>query len=106
MRCQRGAGTLYRGRLEIDTSRLDDVLQRTEGVTASFLKELLRRAAVIAADRDPHAEVALRVSADDLDAALDDLMDTRNQMTRSVLGFGRTTDISAEQAATDDEDAG
>ncbi len=33
-------------------------------------------------------------------------MDTRNQMTRSVLGFGRTTDISAEQAATDDEDAG
>lgn len=96
---------LYRGRLEIDTSRLDDVLQRTEGVTASFLKELLRRAAVIAADRDSLAEGDLRVSADDLDEALDDLMDTRNQMTRSVLGFGGPTELSAEQAATDDEDA-
>ncbi len=46
------------------------------------------------------------MSADDLDAALDDLMDTRNQMTRSVLGFGRTTDLPDEQAATDSEDAG
>lgn len=97
---------LYRGRLEIDTSRLDDVLQRTEGVTASFLKELLRRAAVIAADRDSHAEGDLCVSADDLDAALDDLMNTRNQMTRSVLGFGGATELSAEQAVTDDEGAG
>jgi hypothetical protein len=97
---------LYRGRLEIDTSRLDDVLQRTEGVTASFLKELLRRAAVIAADRDSLAEGDLRVSADDLDAALDDLMDTRNQMTRSVLGFGGPTDLHAEKAATDSEEAG
>lgn len=84
---------LYRGGLEIDTDRLGDVLRRTEGVTASFLKELLRRAAVIAADRDSRAEGNLRVSADDLDAALEDLMDTRNQMTRSVLGFGRPTDL-------------
>jgi ATPase family associated with various cellular activities (AAA) len=38
---------LYRGLLEVDTSRLDDVLARTEGVTASFLKELLRRAALL-----------------------------------------------------------
>ncbi len=96
---------LYRGRLDIDTSRLGSVLERTEGVTASFLKELLRRAAVIAADRDSHAEDDLHVSADDLDAALEDLMDTRNQMTRSVLGFGRTTDPLAEQVAADDEDA-
>lgn len=97
---------LYRGRLEIDTSRLDDVLERTEGVTASFLKELLRRAAVIAADRDPHTRGDLHVSADDLDAALDDLMDTRNQMTRSVLGFGRTTDRLSEQVTDDDAGEG
>jgi hypothetical protein len=57
-------------------------------VTASFLKELLRRAAVVAADRgeQPEAE-ALHVTADDLDTALDDLLDTRNQMTRAVLGY-------------------
>jgi ATP-dependent 26S proteasome regulatory subunit len=78
---------LYRGGLDLDTSRVDDVLSRTDGVTASFLKELLRRAAVIAADEAPDSEGRLHVSADDLDRALEELLDTRNQMTRAVLGF-------------------
>ena len=98
---------LYRGGLELDTARLDGVLERTEGVTASFLKELLRRSAVVAAERDhgdpgadddsggesggaapgAGADQPVRVSADDLDTALADLLDTRNQMTRAVLGF-------------------
>ncbi|HET8562120.1 MAG TPA: ATP-binding protein [Marmoricola sp.] len=90
---------LYRGRLDVDSARLDDVLERSAGVTASFLKELLRRAAVLAAnagpaegpaaDREGRAGPgALRVSADDLDAALDDLLATRNAMTRRALGAG------------------
>lgn len=80
---------LYRGGLEVDDSRLEGVLDRTEGVTASFLKELLRRAAVVAADRDPDGTEPLRVGADDLETALVDLLDTRNQMTRAVLGYSR-----------------
>jgi hypothetical protein len=76
---------LYRGSLAVDTSRLDDVLARTEGVTASFLKELLRRAALLAATRTP-ADGSLSVSADDLTRALDELLDTRNAMTRTLLG--------------------
>jgi hypothetical protein len=79
---------LYRGSLDIDLARLDTVLDRTDGVTASFLKELLRRAAVVAADREDQPEdTPLHASADDLDTALDDLLDTRNQMTRAVLGY-------------------
>ena len=80
---------LYAGRLDVDLDRLDDVLDRTEGVTASFLKELLRRSAVVAADRQdaPDDDTPLAVTADDLEAALDELLDTRNQMTRAVLGF-------------------
>src|SRR5690348_16285922 len=53
---------LYRGELAVEESRLDSVIDRTAGVTASFLKELLRRAAVIAATGNGGAE--LRVSAD------------------------------------------
>jgi hypothetical protein len=85
--------SLYRGDLEVDESRLDSVLARTHGVTASFLKELLRRAAVMAAesvssdDREPTDR--LEVTADQLDAALEDLMDTRNAMTLTLLGGGR-----------------
>lgn len=81
---------LYRGGLDLDTSRLDGVVERTEGVTASFLKELLRRAAVIAAatgeanGQQPSAR--LRVSADALDTALEDLLATHNAMTRVLLG--------------------
>jgi hypothetical protein len=80
---------LYAGRLEVDLSRLDGILDRTDGVTASFLKELLRRSAVVTADREdsPDAAGTLTVTADDLEVALDDLLDTRNQMTRAVLGF-------------------
>ena len=64
------------------------MLDRTDGVTASFLKELLRRAAVVAADREDQAiDSPLHVTADDVDTALDDLLDTRNQMTRAVLGY-------------------
>lgn len=77
---------LYRGSLDIDLGRIEEVLDRTEGVTASFLKELLRRAAVFAAERTPDGPIA--VAADDVDAALTDLLDTRHQMTRAVLGFG------------------
>ena len=78
---------LYRGDLIVDESRLDSVLERTQGVTASFLKELLRRAAVIAAASDGAGP--LSVTADQLDAALDELLDTRNAMTRVLLGGPR-----------------
>jgi hypothetical protein len=76
---------LYRGDLDVDESNLDAVIERTDGVTASFLKELLRRAALVAAEADGGGR-RLSVSADQLDAALDELMATRNAMTRTLLG--------------------
>ena len=42
---------LPRRRWTVDDSRLDAVIERTDGVTASFLKELLRRAALLAAQQ-------------------------------------------------------
>jgi hypothetical protein len=68
----------------VDESRLETVLERTEGVTASVLKELLRRAALLAAEETDDERLA--VSAGQLDAALDELLDTRNAMTRTLLG--------------------
>ena len=87
---------LYRGDLVIDESNLDSVIERTEGVTASFLKELVRRAALMAAEgggssadsSSDSSAVALEVSAGRLDAALEELLDTRNAMTRVLLGGG------------------
>jgi hypothetical protein len=84
---------LYAGGLDVDLGAIDDVIERTAGVTASFLKELLRRAAVVAVEREPAdgapdaAHDGLHVSTDDLEAALVELLDTRNAMTRAALGF-------------------
>jgi hypothetical protein len=68
------------------------VLARTDGVTASFLKELLRRAALVSVEgageplaREADAS-AITISADQLDVALDELMDNSNLMTRALLG--------------------
>jgi hypothetical protein len=82
---------LYRGRLDLDLTGADHVIDRTEGVTASFLKELLRRAAVVAAEADGPRELdgeaaPIAVRAEHLSAALDELLATRNAMTRALLG--------------------
>ena len=81
---------LYQGGLVLDLADPELVISRTEGVTASFLKELLRRAALYAAqDEDPGdgpADRPLRVTDANLSAALDRLLDTRSQLTRALLG--------------------
>ncbi|MGY1775407.1 AAA family ATPase [Geodermatophilus sp. SYSU D00804] len=77
----------------------DDVtraVDRSEGVTASFLKELLRRAVLEALhEQDP----VVAVTAGHLDRALDDLLDSTQQVTRTLLGVG------AEGAVTDGDGA-
>jgi hypothetical protein len=69
------------------------VIARTDGVTASFIKELLRRAALFVAESADqatgdvrHDDQPLRVTDEHLTAALDQLLDTRNELTRLLLG--------------------
>jgi hypothetical protein len=76
----------------LDLADADTVISRTEGVTASFMKELLRRAALRTADeQDPETDAGepLRVTDAHLTAALDQLLDTRNELTRILLGGTR-----------------
>jgi ATPase family associated with various cellular activities (AAA) len=78
---------LYQGNLELDLADADGLIERTEGVTAAFLKELLRKAAVLSCEADP-GDGPIRVTGAHLAAALDQLLDTRNQLTRVLLGGG------------------
>jgi hypothetical protein len=64
---------------------VDEVLERTAGVTASFLKELVRRA-VLESLHD--ASPLTSVTGDQLRRAVGDLLDTNQQVTRSLLGVG------------------
>jgi ATPase family associated with various cellular activities (AAA) len=77
---------LYAGGLVLDGVDLDAIVGRTDGVTAPFLKELLRKAALIAAEADSGGEGPLRVTDADLATALDELQTGRSQLTRLLLG--------------------
>jgi ATP-dependent 26S proteasome regulatory subunit len=86
--------TLYQGGLTLDLADPELLLERTEGVTASFLKELLRRAALIALEQREQGEESatadspLRVSDEHLNAALDVLLGDGSRLTRRLLGGG------------------
>jgi hypothetical protein len=71
--------------LQLSDSETADIIERTDGVTASFLKELLRRA-VLESLYD-HAPLQT-VTGDHASRALDDLLDSNQQITRSLLGVG------------------
>ena len=71
--------------LHLAATDIDDIVARTEGVTASFLKELLRRA--VLESLFEHTPL-LAVEAHHVARGLDDLLDSTQQVTRSLLGVG------------------
>jgi len=79
---------LYAGDLRLDAD-LTPVIEATEGVTASYIKELLRRA-VLAAIR---ASGEARVLTDaDLGGAAAELAAERESLTRALLGHAAQPD--------------
>ncbi|MDQ1413348.1 MAG: cell division protease FtsH [Acidimicrobiaceae bacterium] len=86
---------LYKGPMELRLDDAEAVVGRTRGVTASFLKEVLRRAALHAAGGlEEHGPAGsdvgpLTVTDVDVHAALDQLLDERSRITRVLLGGER-----------------
>jgi hypothetical protein len=98
------ADLLAAGSVTEDTARL--VAGRTEGVTASFTKELIRRSVVDALTEERPVEDA------DVRAALDEMLSDAEHLTRRLLGGGPGDTLPAaaqdeadqDEAAQDDED--
>jgi cell division protease FtsH len=72
---------LYGGALNAEL--FDSVVDRTEDTTASFAKELVRRAVLFAAERGAEQPETL-----DVQAALDELLSDADLVTRRLLGAG------------------
>ncbi len=64
---------------------VDLAVERTDGTTASFLKELIRRSVLESLHDDPALTV---VTGAHLARALDDLLDAAQAVTRTLLGVG------------------
>jgi hypothetical protein len=71
-------------------------VERTKGASAAFIRELMRKAALFAAD-DAHD---MAVEDRHLDEALHELVVHGGDLTKSLLGF-RSTGIDLDE---DDED--
>jgi ATP-dependent 26S proteasome regulatory subunit len=71
---------VYARELPFTAAALDDAAARTAGTTASFAKELVRRAVLIAAESGRDTGDA------HLDAALSEMLSETEVLTRSLLG--------------------
>jgi ATP-dependent 26S proteasome regulatory subunit len=73
---------LYARGMEVPAEVLRATVQRTEGVSASFIKELMRRSAQFHLERDGAGPLALG----DIEAALDELLFSGGTLNRKLLG--------------------
>ncbi|MBC7372915.1 MAG: ATP-binding protein, partial [Frankiales bacterium] len=70
--------------LQVSTADVEAVVERTEGVTASFIKELVRRGVLEALSEQPGD--LQTVTGAHLARAMDDLLDSSQGVTRALLG--------------------
>jgi cell division protease FtsH len=71
--------------LRLEDTDIDEIVARTDTMTASFLKELVRRSVLESLRR---REPLTEVTAQDVGRALDDLLDSAQGVTRTLLGVG------------------
>ncbi|TDW76304.1 AAA family ATPase [Kribbella pratensis] len=71
---------LYGPGLELSAELVDEIVEQTAGTTASFMKELVRRTVLLA------AEAGEAPGADHLRAAVAELLSSRDTLTRRLLG--------------------
>jgi hypothetical protein len=79
--------TLYGENVPLALTEVDVniAVERTDGTTASFLKELIRRSVLESLHDDP---ALTAVTGEHLARALDDLLDAAQAVTRTLLGVG------------------
>ncbi len=80
--CRRRLFELYGTGLTVNLSELDDLIQRTEGVSPAFIRELLRKAALFAAEEGED----INVNDKHLKEALRELLFEGGSLTKALLG--------------------
>lgn len=85
--CRRRLLALYSRGLVLDLQDPERVIRKTEGASPAFIQELLRKAALLAAEEGSRAGEELRVADSHLDEALGELLFAGGELTRQLLGF-------------------
>jgi ATP-dependent 26S proteasome regulatory subunit len=77
---------LYGQGLELSLAGGDALIAALEGVSPAFIRELLRRAALLAADA---SDGPLRVGVGEIEGALADLRQSSGELTNALLGASK-----------------
>jgi hypothetical protein len=87
--CRRRLFELYSRGLHVEVADWDRFIGRTDGVSGAFIRELLRKAAVYAAEEDGAAPLTVRDRH--LEEGLTELLIAGGPLTKSLLGAGGTS---------------
>jgi hypothetical protein len=80
--CRQRLFELYADKLRVGTVNWESIIQRTEGASPAFIRELMRKAALFAADEGSDI-----VEDRHLDEAIHELVVEGGALTQSLLGF-------------------
>jgi ATP-dependent 26S proteasome regulatory subunit len=94
--CRRRLFALYSRGLRLELTNMDRLIERTAGVSGAFIRELLRKAAVFAAEEDGQAE--LIVQDRHIEEGLAELLVAGGPLTQSLLGATRVSSAAAASA--------
>jgi hypothetical protein len=84
--CRRRLLALYGQGLAMQANDIEGMVARTEGVSSAFIRELLRKAALIAADSTPDSTEPPLVTDAHLREALTAIVTEGGQLTQKLLG--------------------
>jgi ATP-dependent 26S proteasome regulatory subunit len=84
--CRRRLLELYGRGLTLQLAQMDQFVAKTEGASAAFIRELLRKAALFAADEMAESPV---VTDRHIEEALHELVVAGGDLTKSLLGMKR-----------------
>lgn len=94
--CRRRLLELYGRGLALCLEEPDRIIARTEGASPAFIQELVRKAAMVAAEQDATRDGVLQVSDACFETALHEMIQGGGELTRKLLGF---TEGPSEPAA-------
>ncbi len=86
--CRRRLFELYALGLTLRLEHLPELIEQTEGVSAAFIRELMRKAALFSADESDESE-AIVVEDRHIDEALKELVFEGGELTKRLLGAGK-----------------
>jgi AAA+ superfamily predicted ATPase len=86
--CRRRLLALFGEGLVLALEEPERVVSRTEGASPAFMKELVRKASMIAAEEKSYAAGLLKLTDPHFEEALRELVYGGGELTRNLLGFG------------------